>query len=399
MKILVIDEEFPFPLNTGKRIRSFNLARALTAFHDVSYLAYGLPGSDAFRFLQKNRITPFPVDPPYRQKSGTGFYFRLLLNLLSPLPYIVTSHYSRAFKERLKGLLKEDEYDIVICEWTPYAVFLRDLPAVKKIIVAHNIESRIWQRYQSEEKNPLKRLYIAIQRGKIERFERKCFHWANGATAVSDNEAHQIENFGVDYRVEVVENGVDVDYFSPREDEIDPDMVVFTGSMDWRPNQDAVAYFVTEILPHIKKKKLSIKVFLVGRNPSKSVLRLGRLDGVNVTGTVDDVRPYMVRAGAYVVPLRIGGGSRVKILEALAMMKPVVSTSIGAEGLRVKHGEEIIISDEPEKFAEAVVNCLEDSDLSRRIGANGRMLVEKYYRWEELGKKYNDYIISVVNQR
>jgi len=399
MKILIIDEEFPFPLNTGKRIRSFNLAKALTSFHDVSYLAYGLSGSDAFRFMQKNRITPFPVNPLDRRKSGIGFYFRLLLNLASPLPYIVTSHYSKVFKERLKGFLKKDVYDVIICEWTPYAIFLRDLPAVKKIIVAHNIESRIWERYQSEERNPLRRAYITIQRQKIEKYERKCFHWADGATAVSESEALQIKNYGVGYPVEVIENGVDVEYFSPQEYDIDPNMLVFTGSMDWRPNQDASGYFVTEILPHIRKRKPSIKVFLVGRNPSKSVLKLGKLDGVKVTGTVDDVRPFMASAGVYVVPLRIGGGSRVKILEALAMRKAVVSTSIGAEGLRVKHGEEIIISDRAEGFAEAVVTCLGDTDLSRRLGENGRMLVEKYYRWEELGKKYNDYIVAVVNRR
>lgn len=399
MKILIIDEEFPFPLNTGKRIRSFNLAKALTGFHDVSYLAYGLSGSDTFRFLQKNRITPVAVNPPGRRKSGTGFYFRLLLNLFSPLPYIVTSHYSKAFKDELGRLLEADRYDVVICEWTPYAIFLRDLPAVKKIIVAHNIESRIWQRYQFEEKNPLKGFYIALQRRKIERFERECFFWADGATAVSQSEASQIEDYGVPYPVEIIENGVDIDYFSPPENDMDPDMLVFTGSMDWRPNQDAVEYFVTEILPRIRKRKLSIKVFLVGRNPSKNVLKLGELDSVNVTGTVDDVRPYIARAGVYVVPLRIGGGSRVKILEALAMKKPVVSTSIGAEGLRVKHGEHIIISDGAEEFARAVVNCLENRDLSKRIGDNGRLLVEKHYRWQELGKRYSNYIITIAGGR
>lgn len=397
MKILIIDEEFPFPLNTGKRIRSFNLAKALTSFHDVSYLAYGLSGSDAFLSLEKNKITPYPVTPRDRRKSGPGFYLRLLLNLFSPLPYIVTSHYSKAFEGRLKELLEEGVYDIIICEWTPYAIFLKDLQKAKKIIVAHNIESRIWERYRSEERNPLKKLYTAIQEKKIKRFERECFHWADGATAVCDGEARQINDYGVAYRVEVIENGVDVEYFSPQEEDIDHNMLVFTGSMDWRPNQDAVDYFVAEILPRIRERVPSITAVFVGRNPPKSILKLGKLDGVIVTGTVEDVRPFIARAGVYVVPLRIGGGSRIKILEALAMKKPVVSTSVGAEGLRVKPGEDIIIVDRAEEFAEAVVSCLGDTDLSRGLGEKGRMLVEKYYRWQELGKKYNDYIIAVAN--
>jgi glycosyltransferase involved in cell wall biosynthesis len=197
--------------------------------------------------------------------------------------------------------------------------------------------------------------------------------------------------------VEVIENGVDVEYFSPQEEDIDNNMLVFTGSMDWRPNQDAVSYFVAEILPRIRERVPSINAVFVGRDPPKGILKLGKLNGVIVTGTVEDVRPFIARAGVYIVPLRIGGGSRIKILEALAMKKPVVSTSVGAEGLRVKPGENIIIVDRAEEFAEAVVSCLGDTDLSRALGKKGRMLVEKYYRWEELGKKYNDYLIAVAN--
>ncbi len=399
MKILIIDEEFPFPLNSGKRIRSFNLSKALARSNSVSYLAYGRDDSPGFGFIKENGITPHAVKPPDRRKSGIRFYLRLLANLFSPYPYIVTSHFTFAFKEKLERLLSESNYDIVICEWTPYSIFLKDILSVKKIIVAHNIESLIWKRYETNEKNPFKKYYIAIQRKKVERFERNCFGWADGATAVSSREADQIAEFGVSYPVELIENGVDIEYYTPGGDKVDEKTLVFTGSMDWRPNGDAAVYFADKILPLIKMKIPGIKFFIVGRYPSKKIVDLGRIEGVTVTGTVDDVRSYIAGAAVYVVPLRIGGGSRLKILEALAMRKAIVSTSVGAEGLLVENGNNIIIQDDPDRFAEAVIELLGDSALRDKIGASGRSLVENHYRWEKLGERYQGYLQSVADRK
>lgn len=397
MNILLIDEEFPYPLETGKRIRSFNLAMTLAHDHAVSYLAYGNAGSRPYEFLKENNITPYAVTSPPRKKEGFGFYVKLLLNLLSPLPYIVTSHYSSAFQEKLMGLVKAGGYDLIICEWTPYSIYIKDISKLPKIIVAHNIESAIWKRYEDQEKNRLKRWYISEQRKKIVTFEKECFRWGNGATAVSQQEAETIKETGVDYPVEVIENGVDVDYFSPRDTEVDRNLLVFTGSMDWRPNQDAAFYFVKDIFPRIRKQNPSMKLALVGRNPPKTIRDFSKEDGIAVTGTVDDIRPYIARGAVYVVPLRIGGGSRLKILEALAMKRPVVSTSIGAEGLNVTDGENIIISDGEKDFADSVIACLKDENLRENLAESGRKLVEEYYDWRKLGAKYNDYIISIVS--
>ena len=399
MKILVIDEEFPFPLNTGKHIRSFHLAKSLTRFHEVSYLAYGASDSPAYTFLQDNRITPYAVDPPDRQQAGIRFYLKLLLNLASTYPYIVTSHYTAAFQSRLKQLVDRQKYDLVVCEWTPYALFLKELEGIKSVIVAHNVESAIWKRYEENEKNPFKKWYISMQRRKVERFERSCFRWADGATAVSEPEAKQIWAQGVPYPVEVIDNGVDLDYFTPSEDEIHANMLVFTGSMDWRPNQDAALYFVHDIYPLIRKENPQATVVLVGRRPPKKIMELGKIEGVTVTGTVDDVRPYIARAAVYIVPLRIGGGSRLKILEAMAMKKAVISTSVGAEGLWITEGTNILLGDTPEGFAEKILTCLGSQRLRGRLGEQGRKLVEQHYRWEELGRRYSNYLISVVKRR
>ena len=396
MKLLVIDEEFPWPLNTGKRLRTFNLIHALTKYNEVSYLAYGEEKSESFRALQERNITCHAVEPPDRRQSGAGFYMRLAANLGSPLPYIVTSHYTERFEQRMRELIEQHKYDLVICEWTPYALYLRRLTTTKSIIVAHNIESNIWRRYVQTTANPLKRFYISLQYDKVRTFEKKCFSWSEGATAVSTIEAKEIASYGPPYRVETVENGVDVDYFSPREDAPDPNMVVFTGSMDWRPNQDAVEFFVRDILPLMQKERPGLKFIAVGRKPPQHIIDLHKRPGVAITGTVDDVRPYIARAGLYVVPLRVGGGSRLKILEAMSMKKPVLSTTVGAEGLDITDGQNIVLADSASAFAQTALELLNDADRCNSLAEAGHTLVHEKYRWDILGEKLNRYLKSVV---
>jgi len=398
LKILILDEEFPWPLNNGKRTRSFSLTRALATHAQVSYLAYGDAGSGAVSALEEIGVRCHAVDPPDRRQSGPRFYLRLLLNLFSSLPYIVTSHYTERFAAELERLVTSESYDLVICEWSPYAIFLRGLTGVRSIVVAHNIESLIWARYEENETNPLRRWYIGIQKRKVESFEQACFAWANGATAVSHAEAEVIQGYGVDYRVETVENGVDVDFFRPTEDQPDSASMIFSGAMDWRPNQDAVEYLVHDILPRIRESEPEAEFRVVGREPSAAIRELDHIDGVSITGTVDDVRPYMARAALCVVPLRIGGGSRLKILAAMAMGKPVISTSIGAEGLDVTDASNIIIVDGAEAIAGAVLEGFRDPVRMAEIATAGRRLVEEQYRWESLGAKLHAYLQETLER-
>ena len=400
MKILVIDEEFPWPLNNGKRTRSYSLIRALAAQNEVTWLAYGEDGSDAARALEDIGIRCHSVPAPDRSQQGLRFYWRLFANLFSPLPYIVTSHVTARFERRLRELIDEGDFDLLLCEWSPYAIFLRDLEGIRSVVVAHNIESYIWARYEENETNPFRRWYIRIQKEKVERFERECFRWAEGATAVSEAEAREIEEYGAGYPVETVENGVDVDFFRPTpEASPEPHRMIFSGAMDWRPNQDAVEYMVEDILPAVREQLPDAEFRVVGRRPPDSITQLDALEGVSITGTVDDVRPYMAESAVCVVPLRIGGGSRLKILAAMAMGKPVISTSIGAEGLQVTHDRDIILADGPEEIARTLVECLRDPDRMRKIADAGRALVEDHYRWESLGAKLHAYLTRVVDDR
>lgn len=398
MRILVLDEEFPWPLNTGKRIRSYHLHRGLAQRHDLTYLAFGRGESEGFAELAEQNMNPVPVEVDLPPKAGVGFYFRVLKNLFSAYPFSVDNHFQPEFQQALDKLLRQQRYDLVLCEWTPYARYVLERENLQRVISAHNIEAQIWVRYAAAQSSRIRRAYLASQAVKMERFERQVFGTVEAATAVSESDAETIRGYNHRLQVEVIDNGVDLEFFRPVEDtgsSPNPSLV-FTGSMDWRPNQDAAVFFVRRILPLLRERHPNITFTIVGRNPSVSVRELERAEGVSVTGTVDDVRPYIGRASVYIVPLRVGGGSRLKILEALAMRKPVISTSVGAEGLELNPGEHLLVADEPEAWVEAVDTILRDREKAKALGQSGRRLVEQRYGWPALVNKLDRFLHRLV---
>lgn len=394
MKILVLDEEFPWPLNTGKRIRSYHLHRGLAQRHELSYLAFGRRESAGFVELSEQKMNPVPVEVDLPAKSGIGFYYRLARNVFSPYPYSVDNHFQPEFAEALENLLRRENYDLVLCEWTPYTRYVLNRSDLRRVVAAHNIEAQIWVRYAGAQSSRFRRAYLASQAVKMERFERRVFGTVEAATAVSESDAETIRGYNHRLPVEVIDNGVDLEYFRPADDSArsSPSRLVFTGSMDWRPNQDAAIFFVRRILPLLREQYSGISFTIVGRNPSVSVRDLEKVEGVTVTGTVDDVRPYIAEAFTYVVPLRVGGGSRLKILEALAMRKPVISTTVGAEGLDLRVNEHLLIANEPDEWVEAVGAILKDRDKATALGQSGRRLVEQRYGWPALVNKLDRFL-------
>jgi glycosyltransferase involved in cell wall biosynthesis len=326
MRILVIDEEFPYPLDSGKRIRTFNLVSRLAVRSEVHYLAFGSSESESFAALSRAGMNPIAVPANLPPQSGPMFYARLAANLFSEYPYIVQRHFSPIFQNHLNQAISRIRPDLILCEWTPYAVYVQQNPGIPRVVVAHNIEQRIWERYYEHEESLLKKWYIGRQKAKVGSFERRVFNFVEGAVAVSESEASEIRSLNPDLYVQVVDNGVDLDYFVPSPDEHQVGSLVFVGAMHWRPNQDAVQYFVDEILPLVRSGRPDVSIAVVGQAPPAHIQKLDSLPGVHIVGRVDDVRPYVDAATVYVVPLRIGGGTRLKILEALAMSKAVVST-------------------------------------------------------------------------
>lgn len=400
MKILFLDEEFPFPPNSGKRIRSFQLASYLARGNHVVYLAYGQPDDMNATGLQAAGIETVAVPREIPPKSGPLFYARLLANLAQRDPYIVTSHYSLAFQHLVHREVARHQPDVVICEWTPYAAFVRELTGIKKVVSAHNVEYRIWERYYENAAPGPKRWYIGQQMRKVKDFEARALSWVDAATAVSELDAVGLKALCPSTRVAVVSNGVDLEYFTPQSvrtsPSISPHKLVFVGSMDWRPNQDACVYCVEEILPRLRKHVPDVELALVGRNPPSFVQQLAQQPGVTVTGSVDDVRPYMAEAAVYVVPLRIGSGTRLKILDALAMAKGVVSTSVGAEGLNVEDGRHLLLADDAETFTAKVLELFANPSAAARLGQAGRQLVEEQYGWNALGQQLEEFLLQIT---
>jgi len=388
MRVLMVDEGLPYPPDSGKRLRTYNLVKRLCASHEVTLLCrgehQGLPGCP--------EVEVACVPEEVTAQRGPRFYAELLGNLVSPLPYVVTRHASRAFRETLDALLKKKSFDLVHCEWTPYAQNLRHLHGrVPMLLMAHNVESMIWTRYFLTAVNPLKKIYIYLQWKKLERFEGEVSPLFDQVCCVSGNDSIVMrELFGCP-RTRVVPNGVDPAYFAPMDLPVRPSSMAFTGSMDWRPNQDGISWFTEKILPRIRREVKDASLDVVGRNPPPAMAAHWASPGnVNVTGSVPDVRPYVAQAALYVVPLRVGGGSRLKILEALAMGRPVLSTTIGAEGLDLEDGEHLCLRDGPESFADQAVRMLREPSRYAEMAERGRRAVLARHGWDAIASRLED---------
>ena len=382
LNILVLDEWIPYPPDSGKRVRTWNLLRRLARRHDISLLCYGDSESEAAQAVRSARIALHTV-APLPELAGRRLYGRLLWNLLSPNPYSVSKHDTRRFREALRQLLSENHFDLVHFEWTPYATFANEIAAFPWLIVAHNIESQIWSRRAQQSRTFAAATYFGLQARKMGAFERSAVRGAHTVAAVTDLDAQQARAWGA-RNTALVENGVDLEEFAPASEPVrDAAELLFLGSLDWYPNQDAVEYLLDRIMPPLAAQFPEARLRIVGRRaPPDLAKRVARCSGAELVGEVPDVRPHLVRAAVVLVPLRIGGGSRIKILESLAMGKAVVSTTIGAEGLAVTNGLHLLLADSPEKFADCTLGLLRSPEQRAQLGKAGRKLVEERYSWD-----------------
>jgi glycosyltransferase involved in cell wall biosynthesis len=278
--------------------------------------------------------------------------------------------------------------DVWQFEWLAYADCLSDFRRSNSIIMAHNVESLIWQRYYENESNPAKRWYIKRQWHKFQRFERRIFNQVARVVAVSLEDAKLARSeFGIEH-VDVVENGVDSNYYQAVAGVRNARQILFLGSLDWRPNLDGVRVFLDQVLPAVRAQEPAAHVCIVGRNPPAWLRQLSAASPfVRLHADVEDVRPYLAESSIMAVPLRIGGGSRLKILEALAANLPVVSTRIGAEGLSLEPARHLIVVDEVKAMADQIVRCLRRPQEAYEMAARGRDFVRENYDWSVLAQK------------
>ena len=387
MKVLFLISQLPYPPDTGAKARSYNLIRELSSRHEIYLITFGDPRKEKVKIRDMEKYCrQVEVVTHLDYSSFAKKYTSLFVNLFSPFPYTVKKYYSARMEERISSLIKREGFGLIHCDSLQVSLNLLNIsPPPDKLLTEHNVESIILKRYYEKEGNFLKKMYVYLQWRKLKRYEESACQKFKGCVAVSDEDKRILEKMSSRNDIAVVSNGVDCSYFIPSTEKIKNNGLVFTGSMDWLPNEDAMLYFISEIYPRIKFDIPEVCLTIAGKNPSQTLLNLGkRDDSINVTGIVEDIRPYIAQAALCIVPLRIGSGTRLKIMEAMAMGKPIVSTSIGSEGIGVNPGRDIILADDPVKFAQKVVELLRDPSLCRRLGKAGKRLAEERYDWKSI---------------
>ena len=390
MRLLWLKTNLLHPVDTGGKIRTYYMLRELKQRHHVTYLALddGTASPDAAERAAEYCHDLIRVPHRTSSKFSLRFFAELARNLGSPLPYAVEKYRSSEFgiqsaREQLKA-------DVVVCDFLFPSVNVQEPLLRPSVLFQHNVEAVIWRRHADTQRNRLLRRLFLAQWRRMREFERAACQRFDAIVAVSPQDRAVIEG---DYGAPLVRDiptGVDTEYFRPSGSvEADPCRLVFTGSMDWLPNDDAMRYFARTIFPKIRAAFPQASLTIVGRNPFPGLTALTReCPSIQVTGQVADVRPYMERAAVYVIPLRIGGGTRLKVFEAMAMGNSIVSTSIGVEGLPIANGTDALIADEPDAFADAVIRLLRDRAFARRLGDAAAAKVRTQFGWAPVASSF-----------
>lgn len=380
MKLLMVTHHLPRP-TWGAGTRNFSLLRALAQHHKVALLSlvdaddpHATDASHLAPFVAEARLVPLP---PARSKR-----LRQIGALLSWRSYEVATHTLPLAQRVLDEEVGHAGIDAVLFESVIVSGY-RLAPGVRRIIDQHNIESEVLQRTAEQAASPLRRGYNWLEARRLKPFEVARCREADLVVVTSERERKVLQALAPDARIRVVPNGVDIATFD-HQDEIAeiPGRLVFTGTFAYYPNVQGVLHFAEHCWPSVRRQEPDATWDIVGRDPPPEVRRLSESPGVTVTGTVPAVPPYLAAAAVAVVPLLTGGGTRLKILDALAMRKAVVSTSLGCEGLAIEPGKQIVVADTPDAFANAVVALLRDPARRAALGAAGRALVESHYSWD-----------------
>lgn len=375
LNILVIAETIPLRADQGSSIRNQHLIRGLAKRHNVTVVGYdpkesvSVPGTtldgaviESVRFAPERSLTA-KIRTLVSSSSHQGSFFD-----------------TPALRAAIDDVVSRQRFDVVQIErsqlWS-----LRPRNGTPIVLDEHNIEYALRRQIIARQRSIPKRAFNTFDAAKFRRLERRAWQEVAGCTVTSAVDAAVVSRLAPRTPVGVIPNGVDIDYFGPTSDTVEADEILFVGMMDFTPNVDGATFFAREVMPLIRQRRPQARFSVVGKNASLGLI--AELGGAaNLVGEVADVRPWLARAAVVVVPLRMGSGTRLKVLEALASGKAVVSTAVGSEGIQVVAGQHIEIADEPRAFANAVSRLLADTAEARRLGNEGRALVERLYSWD-----------------
>ncbi len=398
MHLLFLTPQFPYPPQKGTTLRNYNIIAQLAARHQIDLLSFGEASPAALAPLQQicHRVATVatPVRPMWRRAVDT---------LASRWPDMGLRLWSADFTRQLETWLRANTYDIIQVEGIELARYgwqaraLRRLDRTLIVFDDHNAEYLLQERIATAERKArgwtVGALYSTVQARKLRGFERRICGRLDRVVAVSGADAQALRQLDPALQVAVIPNGVDTDYFRRAEVpalDLPPHTVMFTGTMDFRPNVDAVLWFAREVLPSLQAAIPDVQFYIVGHRPHARLDVLRTNPAIIITGSVADTRPYVAGAAVYVVPLRMGGGTRLKLLEAWSMESPVVSTSLGAEGFEVTHGRELLLADDEAAFARSIVELLRDRNRAHALGEQGRSFAVAHYDWRSIVPRFEE---------
>jgi len=397
MKILWVKAGKLLPVDTGGKIRSYNILRRLAERHEVTFLSYYGGRRDQAYEAEICEHIPGTKVIYTASRDATTFERNLhyLRRIFARAPYGVTKFASREVNYLLEHWLSNRLFDIAICDFLGPTLNFPQKSATPMLLFQHNVESILWKRHSLHAANPIKRIAFKLEAAKMFHYERSTVGRFTHVIAVSEFDREQMIAMTPNARISVVPTGVDLEQYraAAGESATEP-LVMFLGSMDWEANIDGVTYFCREIWPKIKSAVQDARLRIVGRNPHARIKQLASPD-IEITGRVPSVIEHLRDAAVFVVPLRIGGGTRLKIYEAMAMRKAVVSTTIGAEGLDVTDGRDILLRDDPQTFADGVIDLLRDRELRRKFEVAAGELAMRY-DWGVVTDRFAEVLANTV---
>jgi polysaccharide biosynthesis protein PslH len=404
MKLIWFSHFVPFPPRGGNLQRSFNLIRQASRSYEIHLLALNLQSEsrqqiDEYKKELRHYCESVEIcELPFSWRGGR-WWAEATCSPLLRAPFSCRALFSKAILTRWMLVLEAQPDALLHFDSIDLALYAASAENFRKVLNHHNCESAMAWRQAQNQKNAIKRKYIRLQAAKLARAERTLCGSFDVNTVVSEQDRKLLEAIQPNGHYHLVENGVDTQHFAPIDEEPETHSAIFTGWLGWGPNISAMNFMVGTVWPTVRERFPDARLYLAGKNPPKPVLEWSKKDAsISVVPNPEDMRPWIARAAVCLCPILEGGGTRLKILDALAMGKPMVSTTIGCEGLRVTHEENVLVADTPEDFTARLVELFENQQLRRRLGAAGRALVEREYCWERIGLQLQEAYRCAVNR-
>ena len=398
LKILQLTPKVPYPLDDGGSIGIFGITKHLALRgHDIKMLSLSRTQVASSTFDMLNQYCKHEV---VYSNTSTNIY-GLLLSFFSPVPYTISKYQVGAYLKKIKELLLSEHFDCIHIDhfqMAPYIFEIKKHFSGPVFLREHSIDSLVFKRLADDLNNPIKKLYANLQSLRLQRLESTILPFFDNCITIMNEEEQFLKELNFNIKATTVPVGVDIDYFKPFpiQNNKSSHSIVYVGDLGWLPNYKGIIWFYKNVWPIILNESPDAKFYIVGKNPPKCITDL-RSDNVIVTGFVDDVREYMAKASVIIVPLQVGGGMKVKTLNAFAMGKPVVSTPIGIEGIEVVDGKDVLIGQNSADFAIKILNVLTDK-MGERLGLNARLLIETKYSWMAVAESFEENYCNYIKK-